>query len=130
MNDILNPLTPHFKRIAPIACVVIAILAGLAFTHQMRVDLNKPKPISYFGAQYTKLAEKSALHRKVLDLYAPCSLAHGMWGGKYDVIANDCMTKTMFEMDELNLPRSELFAVQMDIRKAELDLSERIIHGH
>lgn len=63
-----------------------------------------------------------------MKVYGGCRDGGGTWAHKFDVIAHDCLTKTMREMDKLNLPRADLFGIEQDIRKGEWEISERIIN--
>lgn len=45
------------------------------------------------------------------------------------MIAHDCLTSTMRQMDKLKLPRADLFGIEQDIREGEWELSERIVYG-
>ncbi|AXH60152.1 hypothetical protein PLA107_033745 (plasmid) [Pseudomonas amygdali pv. lachrymans str. M301315] len=114
--------------------IVLCVLGGLALTlfyitvnPIVNASLNPPP--SPYQLLYKKLAEKSPLHQQVLHTYAQCRGRSDTWGSRHQVIAHDCLTTTMRQMDKLELPRAELFGIEQDIREGEWELSERIIYS-
>ena len=115
-----------YQKFLPIALLVAGALAMLLFIFTTSSLLKMPS--SPYQALYVKLAEKSTLHQQTLSIYAQCRGLKGTWANKMDVIAHDCLTTTMRQMDKLNLPRADLFGIEQDIRKGEWEISERIIN--
>lgn len=120
-----------YRKCLPIALCVLGGLGLMLFYTGVSPVINEtlnPPPNPYY-LLYKKLADKSPLHEQVLQTYTKCRGSAGTWGERFPMIAHDCLTSTMRQMDKLKLPRAELFGIGQDIREGEWELSERIVYG-
>lgn len=127
----LKTYSAAYRKFLPIALCVLGGLGLMLFYTAVSPVINKTlnPPPNLYHLLYKKLADKSPLHQQVLHTYTQCRGSSGTWGSRFPMIAHDCLTSTMRQMDKLKLPRADLFGIEQDIREGEWELSERIVYG-